>query len=113
MIDSIPFEKIKTSDYEEKDRILINNWKKRAFEIMSQQNFIQHPITKDLAEFTKSNIAVIESRLVNEENMSEMERKLLFREKEIYKTYLTLFTRDESDELETIDRQVREEINRN
>lgn len=93
------------------DRETISSWQSRAIELAEQDDFRNHPITKKLVKIAEEEIERIDSILKNSEDLSELERKSLFREKKTHKLYVDLFTSDPSSELEAIDNKVNEIIN--
>lgn len=94
-------------DYDSpKDRELINSWKERVPMLAAQQGFKDHPITAELARITKEHIENIKAQLLSDEDMSELDRRVLIREKKLHEFYLGLFTKDPSAELQLIDKAV-------
>jgi len=110
-MNAIPFEKLNKKSYNAKDQEVIDSWQNRAIVLAEDIDFINHATTKRLVEVVKEQVEIIENILKNDENISEMERKSLFKEKKTHLFYLNLFTRDGSQELEQIAKQVNEEIN--
>jgi hypothetical protein len=96
--------------YEKRDADIVNGWKDRVIELTEQKDFKDHPVTRRLAQEAKMQIETIENILKNTEELSETERRALFKEKKVHQLYLSLFTRDPNDELQLIEEQVDQEI---
>ena len=106
----IPFEKLNLSEYGEKAKQEIQTWKDRVTELTEQEDFRQHPVTIKLALEATKQIQAIDYILKDVEEITEQDRKALFKAKKVHQIYLSLFTRDGSDELELIRKQVNEEL---
>ena len=90
---------------------MIENWKSRARELVEQDNFRLHPVTQKLAELAKSSIQAINTILQTDEEIAEVKRRSLIREKKVHEHYLQLFSADPIAELEQIAQAVSDEIN--
>lgn len=106
----IDFSQLKENEYGEASRKVIAGWKERAIELAEQENFRGHPVTRKLAQEAKQCIEAIENSLKNDETITELERKALFKEKKVHQFYYSLFTKDGSSELEQIAQLVEQEL---
>ncbi len=111
MIDGIDFSKLNKKSYSEKDREIINNWQNRAIELVEQEDFKRHPVTIKLVKMVEEQIKIIENTLINEEELPEYKRGLLFKEKKVHQFYLALFKRDGVDELKVLANNLEDELN--
>ena len=105
----IPFDKL-PSDYGEWSKAKIAEWREMALHASEQEDFRKHPSTVKLAKLAQENIDTIEAILKTVEEITEIDRKVLFREKKVHKIYLELFTRDTYAQLEQINKLVSEEL---
>ncbi len=105
-------EKLNPNDYKDdpKSVEIINDWKERVPMLAAKLDFKEHPITSEIAFLTKQEIERIKNTLINKEEMSEVERIGLLKEKKVHEFYLGLFTYDPTPELEVLDRQISEEL---
>lgn len=106
----IPFDKLNRNSYGKESRKMIDEWKERAYQLEVQQDFIGHPFVKTLSEITNEYIQTIDQRLQNDEDITELERKLLFREKKVHQIYLSIFNEDCEGELQQIANNVNAEL---
>ena len=111
MIEGLDFSKLDKKEYTEKDREIIDSWQNRVNELVEIEDFKLHPVTKKLVEITEEQIKIIENTLINEEELSEYKRGLLFKEKKVHQFYLTLFKRDGVDELKVLANNLEDELN--
>jgi hypothetical protein len=88
----------------------IKNWKDKSLKLAAQMDFKNHPVTCELANEAKKEIRRIKTQLFSQEDMPEIERKALFREKKTHEFYLALFVKDPIKELEAIDEMVSYEL---
>lgn len=106
----IPFDKLDRDSYGKESRVMIDKWKERAYELAEQEDFNGHPFVKKLSEIINEYIQMIDQRLQNDEDITEVERKLLFREKKVHQIYLSIFNKDCNSELEQIAKNVQSEL---
>lgn len=90
---------------------MIDAWHDRAIELVEQDNFRKHPVTVRLAQEAKDQIKLIEIRLLADEEMSELQRRGLIKEKKVHQMYLSLFETDPTEELQDISNKVNDELN--
>ena len=102
---------IHPNDYEDAKSVeIVSLWKERVPVLASKLDFKNHPVTTEIAQLTKREIERIKSILTEQENLSEVDRKSLFKEKKVHEFYLSLFTHDPSGELEVIERAIDKEL---
>ena len=106
----IKFDELKKRGYGEDSRKQIAVWEDRVLELAEQENFRNHPTTQKLAIEAQNQIEAIDNVLKNDEELSELERKALIKAKKIHLIYLTMFTRDGSQEIEAIAKLVNDEL---
>ena len=109
----IPFDKLNLKGYSEESLKQIKLWRESSFSFIEQEDFRKHPVTVKLAKVAKDEIERIENILKNQEDISEFERKSLFKEKKTHQFYLDLFTKDVSSDLEYINNLITDEIKNN
>jgi adenine C2-methylase RlmN of 23S rRNA A2503 and tRNA A37 len=81
---------------------LDDNWRDRVIQLKGQEDFINHIITRQLAEFAKNYIDSADNVLLNDENISTEDRKALLKSRKVHQMYYELFTNDPTDELTQI-----------
>lgn len=96
----------KEDDLDEVSITTLQSWERQLEEIRVSESFLEHPETTKLREIASTEIKNIESRLKFEEDMSEIERKGLFREKRAHLVYLGFVTRD----VESLEKALEDEI---
>ncbi len=91
-------------------KMTVSDWKQRTPWLQAQLQFKDHPVTTRLADECRKEIIRIKTLLTTKEDMSDLERKSLFREKKVHEIYLALFTKDPTKELQDIEESVNFEL---
>jgi len=90
-------------------RELLRNWRKTVEEKIRKSDYIEHPITKEIAKQLKDRIIAINNRLCTERDLSPQLRDRLFAEKEVTEYYLSMISSNFEQEI----RGVMDEVNIN
>lgn len=88
----------------------VRSWEDRMSKLKVQQDWLQHPCTKELARIALEQVKGITSTLGNNENIPEMERGILFAEKKAHFTYLAVLTENPESEIDSLEKRVNEEL---
>lgn len=114
MAHDIPFQqlrdKLSEENYGDWSKKTVLLWEEQAIRLAAQDDFRKHPVTVQLAEKSRQEVARIEFVLKEREDLPELERKALFREKKAHQFYLKLFSDDPSKALELIAKNVTQEL---
>lgn len=89
----------------------IAGWQDRMKNLQVTADWIAHPNTKALAALALEQIKGITATLGNNPHLTDAERNLLFAEKQAHFTYLAMLTADPASEIDTIEKQVSDELN--
>jgi hypothetical protein len=110
MIEPVDFHKLKKAADDPEEFSSIENWEDRSIELQEQQIFRANVVTQRLAEKARQAIEGLKTKLTEVEDMPEVERRSIFREKRVHEYYLSLFTQDPSEELAEIEHDVKERL---
>jgi hypothetical protein len=107
--------KLNPNKYDQRDSATIRNWKERIPELLMQEDFINHPGTKKLAEEARGRSAAIREKLGSDRELllnpaRAAERAYLIAEAEVHELYLTLFTRSSAQEIHYIEKAIDNEL---
>jgi len=86
----------------------LKHYEDRMAELQIQKEWLSHPNTKALADICRDAIRTINVVLSTKEDLSDVERKSLFREKSAHQAYLALLTDDPEGEIESVEKSVNE-----
>lgn len=89
---------------------LIESWENRLAELETTKDWLQHPITQRLRELAEEQIQYISHLLASDENLSEPDRRALFREKQAHFVYLALMQTDPNGEIKAIEENINYEL---
>lgn len=81
---------------------LDDKWRDRVVQLKGQEDFINHLITKQLAEYAQNYIDSAKNILLNDETISSEDRKALLKSMKVHQMYHELFTNDPTNELTLI-----------
>ncbi len=88
--------KMNLAGYSQRDLDTIADWKRNLMDLRVDEDYLNHPTSKKLAEIARQEILRIEEILKNNEDIPEVERKALFREKKAHKIYYDFLNRNVS-----------------
>lgn len=88
----------------------IERWEEDISHLQFEQDWLQHPNTKKFRDVLAQHLDNISTVLQNEENISEEERKMLFRTKDIIFALMAVLSIDPLNEMKSIEGQVDYEL---
>ena len=80
----------------------LRTWGERLLRLKVDNDWLAHPKTRELRELVLEKINNITSVLANDENILEVERKALFKDKKSMISMLAVLTDDPTKEIEAI-----------
>lgn len=92
------------------DQQLLDSWEKRLTGLYLKADWQQHQETRELAENARREVIRINTILAEKEDLSELERRILFAKKEVQLYYLAVFAEDIEKEIELIEKGVENDL---
>ncbi len=88
----------------------IEEWEEKMVRLKAQKEWLEHPNTRQVVELCVEQIESIDAVLTNDENLSEMDRRAMFREKNAHQSYLSALTADPTSAIASIEDAVDHEL---
>lgn len=88
----------------------IQSWEERMSALTVQKDWLAHPSTEALRHVAEERLRGIRAVLAETEELPEAERKALFAERRAHLAYLAILTDDPGLELQSIERQINDEL---
>lgn len=88
--------KMNLAGYDQRDLDTIATWKNDLMNLRVDEDYLKHPTSKKIADIARQEILRIDEMLKNKEDMPEVERKSLFKEKKAHKMYYDFLSRNVS-----------------
>ena len=88
----------------------ISQWEDRFARLQAESAWLTHPNTIALRNLAAEQVDLIVGVLADKEDLTELDRKKLFAQKEAHMTYLAVLTSDPTQEIKSIDSSVTAEL---